>query len=312
MQALVTGGAGFIGSHLCDALCAQGATVRVLDDLSTGHAANLHGASGATLTTGSVTDYATVRRLAEGCDVIFHQAAIASVPRSIEDPRTSHAVNVGGTVNVLEAARDAGVRRVVFAGSAAVYGTREGAVREDDAPAPASPYAVEKLAGEHYMRMWPLIHPGVSTVTLRYFNVFGPRQDPSSPYSGVVSIFIDRLRRGAPVTIFGDGEQTRDFVAVADVVRANLAAATASVEGALVANIARGQSTSLNQLYRSLTELIGCAAEPQYGPVRAGDVRHSLADVTRAQTALGFDAQTDIRTGLARILEAAPASQSSA
>jgi UDP-glucose 4-epimerase len=309
MLALVTGGAGFIGSHLTDALCARGDTVRVLDDLSTGHAANLHASPTADLTVGSVTDYATVRRLAEGCDVIFHQAAIASVPRSIDDPRTSHAVNVGGTVNVLEAARDAGVRRVVLAGSAAVYGTREGAVSEDDTPAPGSPYAVEKLAAEHYMRMWPAVYPTVSTVTLRYFNVFGPRQDPSSPYSGVVSIFIDRLQRGAPITIFGDGEQTRDFVAVDDVVRANLAAAEVELSGSLVTNIARGQSTSLNQLYRALSDLIGRDMPPEHGPVRAGDVRHSLADVSRARAALGFVAQTDIRTGLARILQSSPASE---
>ncbi|MGK0360060.1 MAG: UDP-glucose 4-epimerase [Bradymonadia bacterium] len=305
MRVLVTGGAGFIGSHLTDALCAEGADVRVLDDLSTGHTSNLAASPNAALTVGSVTDFEMVRRLAEGCEVIFHQAAIASVPRSIEDPRASHAVNVGGTVNVLEAARQAGVRRVVFAGSAAVYGTREGAVSESDAPAPGSPYAVEKLASEHYMRMWPGLF-GVSTVTLRYFNVFGPRQDPSSPYSGVVSIFADRLRAGRPVTIFGDGEQTRDFVAVDDVVRANLAAAKAQLpgDGALVANVARGQATSLNMLYSALAELLDGPAEPAYGPTRAGDVRHSLANVERAREVLGFAAQTGIQDGLARILAA--------
>ena len=305
MRVLVTGGAGFIGSHLTDALCAEGATVRVLDDLSTGHRSNLAASPSAELTVGSVTDFDAVRRLAEGCEVIFHQAAIASVPRSIEDPRSSHAVNVGGTVNVLEAARQAGVRRVVFAGSAAVYGTREGAVTETDAPAPGSPYAVEKLASEHYMRMWPAIY-GVSTVTLRYFNVFGPRQDPSSPYSGVVSIFADRLRAGQPVTIFGDGGQTRDFVAVDDVVRANLAAAKAGIDGALVANVARGQATSLNMLYLTLAGLLGGPREPRYGPTRAGDVRHSLANVDRARAALGFIAQTGIQEGLARIIAAGP------
>ena len=304
MRALVTGGAGFIGSHLTDALCVEGAAVRVLDDLSTGHRSNLAGSPSADLTVGSVTDFDTVRRRAEGCDVIFHQAAIASVPRSIDDPRMSHAVNVGGTVNVLEAARQAGVRRVVFAGSAAVYGTREGAVSETDAPAPGSPYAVEKLASEHYMRMWPGLFD-VSTVTLRYFNVFGPRQDPSSPYSGVVSIFVDRLRAGRPVTIFGDGEQTRDFVAVDDVVRANLAAAKAPIAGALVANVARGQATSLNTLYRALADLLDGPTAPAYGPTRAGDVRHSLANVDRARDALGFAAQTGIQAGLARILAAA-------
>lgn len=308
MRALVTGGAGFIGSHLTDALVRQGADVRVLDDLSTGHTANLAESPDAALTVGSVTDFEMVRRLAEGCDVIFHQAAIASVPRSIDDPRGSHAVNVGGTVNVLEAARQAGVGRVVLAGSAAVYGTREGAACETDAPAPGSPYAVEKLASEHYMRMWPQLFD-VSTVTLRYFNVFGPRQDPSSPYSGVVSIFVDRLRAGRPVTIFGDGEQTRDFVAVDDVVRANLAAAKAEIaaaplNGALVANVGRGQATSLNTLYAILAELLDGPARPGYGPTRAGDVRHSLANVERARDALGFAAQTGIREGLARILAA--------
>lgn len=303
MQALVTGGAGFIGSHLVDALLAAGARVRVLDDFSTGRAENLAGAADAAVTRGSVTDYEAVRRLVEGCDVVFHQAAVASVPRSVEDPRASHAVNVGGTVNVLEAARHAGVRRVVLAGSAAIYGTRDDAAHEDDLPAPASPYAVEKLAAEHYMRVWPALY-GVSTVTLRYFNVFGPRQDPSSPYSGVVSIFADRLRAGREVTIFGDGGQTRDFVAVDDVVRANLAAATAPLTGALVANVARGEATSLNFLYETLAALLGGPAKPAYGPVRAGDVRHSLADVTRAREALGFAAQTSVAAGLERLIEA--------
>lgn len=303
MQALVTGGAGFIGSHLVDALLAAGARVRVLDDLSSGHADNLAQAAAAELTVGSVCDFETVQRLVAGCDVVFHQAAIASVPRSVADPRGSHAVNVGGTVNVLEAARHAGVRRVVLAGSAAVYGTRDDAAHEDDLPAPASPYAVEKLAAEHYMRVWPALY-GVSTVTLRYFNVFGPRQDPASPYSGVVSIFADRLRDGRPVTIFGDGEQTRDFVAVDDVVRANLAAAASPHTGALVANVARGQATSLNTLYATLAGLLGGPQTPEYGPVRAGDVRHSLADVARAREALGFSAQTSIEAGLARLIEA--------
>ncbi|MCA9528138.1 MAG: NAD-dependent epimerase/dehydratase family protein, partial [Myxococcales bacterium] len=294
-------GAGFIGSHLVEALVARGDAVTVLDDFSTGHAENLAAVrADIRLVRGSVTEPADVAAAAAGADVIFHQAAVASVPRSVEEPAHTHAVNVGGTVQILDAARRLGVRRVILACSAAVYGDRSDAAREDDAPHPESPYAVEKLAAEHYLRMWPSIY-GTETVSLRYFNVFGPRQDPASPYSGVVSVFVDRLRKGLPVTIYGDGEQTRDFVAVADVVRANLCAADVPDARGLVCNIARGQATTINALYGALADLLGGPAAA-HGPARAGDVRRSLAEVSRARALLGFEAQVSVRDGLARLL----------
>ena len=251
MRALVTGGAGFIGSHLVEALVARGDAVTVLDDFSTGHAENLAAVrADIRLVRGSVTEPADVAAAAAGADVIFHQAAVASVPRSVEEPAHTHAVNVGGTVQILDAARRLGVRRVILACSAAVYGDRSDAAREDDAPHPESPYAVEKLAAEHYLRMWPSIY-GTETVSLRYFNVFGPRQDPASPYSGVVSVFVDRLRKGLPVTIYGDGEQTRDFVAVADVVRVATAGGI-------------GSAIHANRHYRCVVAGTTAAVQPAY------------------------------------------------
>ncbi len=304
MKVLVTGGAGFIGSHLVEALVARGDEVVVLDDLSTGKRANLAAVAGQVdLQVGSVADRAAVDRAIAGCAIAFHQAAVASVPKTIEAPVETNAVNFGGTLNLLEAARAAGTRRVIFASSAAVYGDEAPLPVAEDAPvAPLSPYAIEKLCAEHYVRVWaPLF--GLETVALRYFNVFGPRQDPKSPYSGVVSIFVDRILKGEAPTIFGDGEQTRDFVAVADVVRANLAAATVEAPKGLVCNVARGEATSLNQLYAALADLAGGAPPPQYGPTRAGDVRHSRAVVDRARDALGFVAETPVRDGLAALLD---------
>lgn len=301
MNILVTGGAGFIGSHLVEALVARGHAVTVLDDLSTGHLEHLAAvARDIRFVRGSVTEPTDVRAAMAGCELVYHEAAIASVPRSIEDPERTHAVNLGGTIHVLEAARRLKVRRVVFAGSAAVYGNREGPAQEDHPPSPQSPYAVEKLASEHYLRLWPVLY-GVETVILRYFNVFGPRQDPASPYSGVVSIFAERLRRGLPITLFGDGEQTRDFVAVADVVAANLRAGEVPDVAGLTANVARGASTSINSLYQTLAGRLGGGA-PQYAPARVGDVRHSLADVTRAREHLGFEAQLSVAEGLDRLV----------
>ena len=304
MRVLVTGGAGFIGSHLVDALVARGDEVVVLDDLSTGKRENLATvADRVQLIVGSVTDRDAVAAATDGCAVVFHQAAIASVPRTIEAPVETNAVNFGGTLNVLEAARAAGSRRVIFAGSAAIYGDHAPLPVGEDAPlSPLSPYAIEKLCAEHYVRVWaPLF--GLETVSLRYFNVFGPRQDPRSPYSGVVSIFVDSLLRGEAPTIYGDGEQTRDFVAVDDVVRANLAAAAVSAPVGLVCNIARGEATSLNRLFATLSSLLGGPAAPRHAEARAGDVRHSLADVTRARDALGFVARTPVEVGLARLVE---------
>jgi UDP-glucose 4-epimerase len=301
MNVLVTGGAGFIGSHLVEGLVEQGHQVTVLDDLSTGRLENLAAVRSAVrFVKGSVTEYTDVWSAMRGCELVYHEAAIASVPRSVENPRQSHAVNVGGTVNVLEAARRLAVRRVVFAGSAAIYGNREGAVVEHDAPAPQSPYAIEKLASEHYLQVWPGLY-GVETVTLRYFNVFGPRQDPSSPYSGVVSIFAERLKKGLPVTLYGDGAQTRDFVAVADVVEANLRAGTVAGVSGQAFNVARGAATSINDLYAALARPFGAPA-PVYAEARAGDVRHSRADVSKAADLLGFRAKLTVSEGLERLL----------
>lgn len=301
MNVLVTGGAGFIGSHLTEALVHRGHAVTVLDDLSSGRLENLAAVRDRIrFVRGCVTTYTDVWAAMRGCELVYHEAAIASVPRSVEDPRRTHDVNLGGTVNVLEAARRLGVRRVVFAGSAAVYGNREGSAREDHPPEPLSPYAVEKLASEHYLQLWPKLY-GIETVTLRYFNVFGPRQDPSSPYSGVVSIFAERLEKGLPVTIFGDGEQTRDFVAVADVVEANLLAGTLPGIGGLTANVARGAATSINALYAALARPFGSPPVSHAEP-RPGDVRHSLADVSKAREFLGFSAKLTVSDGLERLL----------
>ncbi len=304
MRVLVTGGAGFIGSHLVDALEARGDEVVVLDDLSTGKRENLAGRA-ARLVVGDVGDPSAVAEAIEGCELVYHEAAVASVPKTIEAPLATCRVNFTGTLNVLEAARAAGSRRVVFASSAAVYGNREGAVNEQDTPNPLSPYAIEKLCAEHYVRTWSSLF-GLETVGLRYFNVFGPRQDPSSPYSGVISIFVDRLRRGAVPTIFGDGEQTRDFVYVADVVQANLLAGEVAAASGGVFNIARGEQVSLNRLYTGLAKLCGVDAKPNYGVARAGDIKHSLADIGRARELLGYAPAVPVEEGLARLIQASP------
>lgn len=304
MKVLVTGGAGFIGSHLVEALVAQDHDVVVLDDLSTGKLQNLAAvAERITFIRGDVADGEVVEAAATGCTLIYHQAAIASVPKTIEDPIRTNAVNLGGTLNVLQAARAVGARRVIFAGSAAVYGDRsDGPVCESDDPNPLSPYAVEKLASEQYTSVWaPLFD--LETVTLRYFNVFGPRQDPSSPYSGVISVFVDRCLSSLPCTIYGDGEQTRDFVSVHDVVRANLAAGRIEAPKGLVCNIAGGRSISLNTLYEMISTLVGEPAPVAYGAARRGDVRRSLANVDRARQVLDFSASVSVRDGLAELVE---------
>lgn len=309
MKVLVTGGAGFIGSHIVDALVARGDTVTVLDDLSTGkrenlaHHGDLEGGGAVTLVVGSVTDAAAVQAAAEGAGLIYHEAAVASVQRTVEAPMETNAVNLGGTLNVLRAAQAVGAKRVVFAGSAAVYGdSDELPLAETVFPKPMSPYAVEKLASEQYVRVWSELF-GVETVTLRYFNVFGPRQDPSSPYSGVISIFVDRLLKGTAPTIFGDGEQTRDFVYVGDVVQANMLAGTVPEADGGVFNVARGQTTSLNQLYAMLAEIVGGAPPVNYGEARAGDIRHSLARIDGARGVLGFEPAVPVHEGLRRLVD---------
>ncbi|MDD4255240.1 MAG: SDR family oxidoreductase [Methanofollis sp.] len=301
MKYIVTGGAGFIGSHIAEALRDRHEVV-VIDDFSTGHPENLRGFD-VTLVEGSVADLPLLQEIFAGADGVFHQAAIASVPKSVADPLATHEANLTGTLNVLLAARDAGVRKVVLASSSAVYGeSPELPKREGMLPEPLSPYAVSKLAGEHYAASFSRLY-GLQAVCLRYFNVFGPRQDPSSPYSGVISIFADRILAGKPITIYGDGEQTRDFVYVADVVRANLRAMEGGAEG--VFNIARGRTTTLNALAETMMRAAGRTVEVGHAEARAGDIRHSCADITRAREILGWAPEWGLEDGLARTIRAA-------
>ncbi len=306
MRALVTGGAGFIGSHLVEHLLALGHAVRVVDNFSTGKRENLAPcASNPSLEVveADIRDGARLRELAEGFDVVFHEAAIVSVPYSVEHPQETHDVNLQGTLNVLQAARHAKVKRVVFASSAAIYGDAPGLPKHEGMlPAPVSPYGLEKLTGEHYLAVFARLY-GVETVALRYFNVFGPRQDPASPYSGVISIFADRARQRRPLTIFGDGAAFRDFVYVEDVVAANLraaVAATPSVSGR-VFNVARGERTTLLELAAMIGRVAGAPLEITHAPPRAGDIAESLADVTRAKRELGYAPAVGVAEGLERL-----------
>jgi nucleoside-diphosphate-sugar epimerase len=296
---LVTGGAGFIGSHMVEALRARGDRVRVVDSLITGHRANLAHIDDVEFVQGDLADLDVARRAVDGVEYVLHQAAIPSVPRSVDDPVTSHRANVDATLNLLVAARDAGVRRVVYAGSSSAYGNSPTLPKHEDMPtAPLSPYALQKLVGEQYMQLFTALY-GLSTVTIRYFNVFGPRQDPSSPYSGVISLFIRYLLEGRAPTIHGDGEQTRDFTYVANVVDGALRAATApEAASGQVINVATGTRISLNDLLRTLAGITGATVEPQYGPPRAGDVRDSLADIGKAERLLGYRPLVDLETGL--------------
>jgi nucleoside-diphosphate-sugar epimerase len=299
---LVTGGAGFIGSHMADALVRRGDRVRVVDSLVTGKRSNLDGISPVEFVHADLSDLDVARAAVKDVDYVLHQAAIPSVPRSVADPVMCHRANVDGTLNVLVAARDAGVKRVVFAGSSSVFGdTPTLPKREDMATNPLSPYALQKLVGEQYGKLfWSLY--GLETVTIRYFNVFGPRQDPSSPYSGVISLFIRALTEGRAPTIFGDGEQTRDFTYVANVVDGALKACVAERAAGQVINVAVGTRISLNDLFASLRRLTGVAVEPQYGPARVGDVKHSLADITKAREILGYTPSVLLEEGLERTL----------
>jgi nucleoside-diphosphate-sugar epimerase len=296
---LVTGGAGFIGSHIVEALVRQGERVRVLDNLITGKRSNLeHLASRIEFIEGDIRDLETTRRAVEGVNVIFHEAAIPSVPRSVNDPLLNHESNINGTFNVLLAARDAGVRRLVYAASSSAYGEKgTGAKIEDQLPNPLSPYAAAKLVGEYYCQVFTHVY-GLETVALRYFNVFGPRQDPSSPYSGVISKFITSLLGGEPPVVFGDGEQSRDFTYVANVVDANLRAAEAPDAAGRVINLGVNQRTTLNQLLAELQKIIGANLTPIYESPRIGDVRHSLADITLAEQLLGFKPIVGLTEGL--------------
>jgi UDP-glucose 4-epimerase len=301
---LVTGGCGFIGSHIADALLAAGHAVRILDDLSTGRRANKPRA--AELTVGDVADPDAVAAAMRGVDGCFHLAAIASVERGNQDWLGTHRVNLGGTITVLDAARrarpDGGPVPVIYASSAAVYGDNPALpLNEDAAPRPLSAYGADKLGCELHARVAGLVH-AVPTTGLRFFNVYGPRQDPASPYSGVISIFCDRLRAGRGVTVFGDGGQTRDFVFVADVVRALLTAMREVSCQARVFNVCTGRATSVADLARTIAEVLGVAPEIGFGPARPGDVRASLGDPAAARAALGFAAETTLRDGLAGTL----------
>jgi UDP-glucose 4-epimerase len=298
---LVTGGAGFIGSNIVEELVRRGERVRVLDDFSTGCRENLAPfLERIELIEGDIQDPATVRRAVEGVDYVLHQAALPSVQRSVDDPLASNAANVTGTLNLLLAARDAHVKRVAYASSSAAYGDSPTLPkREDMLPRPKSPYAVSKLAGEHYCRVFTEVY-GLETVSLRYFNVFGPRQDPASQYAAVIPLFITALLRGEPPTVYGDGLQSRDFTYVSNVVQANLLAATAPGVAGRVFNVACGQRYTLLDLIAILNGILGTQTQPVHTAPRVGDVRHSLADVTAAQEILDYRVKVDFPEGLRR------------
>ncbi|MGZ8481683.1 MAG: SDR family oxidoreductase [Candidatus Limnocylindria bacterium] len=301
MKALVTGGAGFIGSNLALALQAQGHDVRLLDNFSTGHRANLEPLD-AEVVEGDLRSYERVAAAVGGVEVVFHQGALPSVPRSIQDPLTSTAVNVEGTLNVLLAARDADVRRVVFASSSSVYGDAPGMPRRESQPlSPLAPYAVSKLAAEQYCMVANRVY-GVETVALRYFNVFGERQDPLSGYAAVIPKFIRMMLDGQRPTIFGDGQTSRDFTHVENVVEANLAAAVEPAAAGRVMNIAVGSSHTLNELVSELQGLADSELEPEYGPQRPGDVSESLADISLARELLGYEPRIGFKEGLQRTI----------
>lgn len=309
MRYLVTGGAGFIGSNLTRVLLSAGHKVRVLDNFLTGKRENLVGLAEAhgesfELIEGDLRDLDTVRKVSDGIDFILHQGALPSVPRSVADPILSNAINVSGTVNLLVAARDAGVRRVVFAASSSAYGdTVELPKREAMSPNPKSPYAAQKLAAEHYMRIFHEIH-GLETVSLRYFNVFGPRQDPKSMYAAVIPRFITSVLRGEPPVVYSDGRQTRDFTYIDNVVEANLAGCLAPKEACgKVFNIACGERVSLLDILEYIYVEAGRRVPPKFEPIRPGDVRDSLADISRARDLLGYDPKVAFRDGLKKTFE---------
>ncbi|GAB4270798.1 MAG: SDR family oxidoreductase [Deferrisomatales bacterium] len=301
---LVTGAAGFIGSNLVEALLERGETVRGVDNFLTGKRENLDGLDAMEFVEGDVRDPETCRRACEGVDYVLHQAAMGSVPRSIDDPALSNDCNVTGTLNVLVAARDAGVKRVVFAASSSAYGDTPTLPKvETMTPTPLSPYALTKLVGEEYCRLFTELY-GLETVSLRYFNVFGKRQDPFSTYAAVIPKFVSALLAGERAEIYGDGEQTRDFTYIDDVVQANLRACEAPREACgQVYNVAFGERISLNELYRTIAALLGSDAKPVYGPPRAGDVKHSLADISKARRALGYEPRYTVQQGLAHAIE---------
>jgi nucleoside-diphosphate-sugar epimerase len=303
-SALVTGGAGFIGGHVAERLLAEGWAVRVLDDFSSGREENLAGCDGRIdLIRGDIRDPESVERAVAGVEVVFHQAAVPSVPRSLAEPLRTNSVNVDGTLLLLETARNAGVRRVVFAASSSAYGDTRVLPKVESMEAnPLSPYALQKFAGEEYCRLYHTLF-GLETVALRYFNIFGPRQDPKSEYAAVIPRFATAALAGEPAEIYGDGEQTRDFTFVADAVAANLLAADAPEASGQVMNIAGGRRTSLNELWREICDLVGVELEARHSAPQPGDVRDSLAGLDRAGELLGYAPSVDLREGLRRTLE---------
>ena len=302
---IVTGGAGFIGSHLATRLVEDGHEVVVLDDLSTGHEHNLaHVRDRLEFVEGSITDLELMHELFRGAEVVFHQAALASVPRSVAQPLASNEVNITGTLKVLLAAKEMGVRRVVYAASSSAYGDTEVLPKREDMPArPLSPYAITKYVDELYGKVFTDIYE-LPTVGLRYFNVFGPRQDPASQYAAVIPLFITRYLAGQAPTIHGDGGQSRDFTHIDNVVAANLAAAAAPARAdGLVYNVACGAAITVKELCLRIRDLLGSAIEPEHGPARVGDVRHSLADISLAADRLGFTPQISLEEGLERTVQ---------
>jgi nucleoside-diphosphate-sugar epimerase len=304
MRALVTGGAGFIGSHLAARLLRDGHEVRVLDNFSTGSRSNLADMGDAVeIVEGDIQSYERAHNAVQGCEVVFHQAALPSVPRSIQDPLTSNSANVIGTLNMLLASRDSGVRRVVYASSSSIYGSDPTLPKQEDrAPRPISPYAVAKLAAEGYCRSFSEVY-GLETVALRYFNVFGSRQDPLSAYAAVIPKFITALLAGEPPAVFGDGEQSRDFTYIDNVVDANLLASQSADVSGQAFNIACGDRISLNHLLDELREIIGSEVEASYLEPRPGDVPHSLADISRAEESLGYRPAVEFSDGLRRTVD---------
>jgi UDP-glucose 4-epimerase len=300
VKVLVTGGAGFIGSNLVRALLERGDDVRVLDNFSTGLRTNLDGLE-VEIVEGELRSYERVHNAVRGTEIVFHLGALGSVPRSVQDPLTSGAVNVEGTLNVMLAARDEGIRRLVFASSSSIYGNQEELpLREAMAPDPISPYGVAKLAAERYCVSFSRVYHSFETVVLRYFNVFGPRQDPNSQYAAVVPLFITAIAAGEPVTIFDDGEQSRDFTYVDNVVRANLLAADATGASGSIFNISAGAPVTVNELATTIGRLLDKPVERRYLPPRAGDLRNSWADVSKSRRVLGFEPGVSLEDGLRR------------